>query len=118
MDYIIELPESNGYDTILVCVDRFTKMAHFCPTTTRVTAEETASLYLHHVFKHHGLPTDIISDRGPQFTFHFTARLYELCEIKSNKSTPFHPQSDGQTKRVNQVPEQYLRIFCNYQQDN
>ena len=118
MDYIVELPESNGYDTILVCVDRFTKMAHFCPTTTRVTAEETASLYLRHVFKHHGLPTNVISDRGPQFTSRFAARLFELCQIKSNKSTAFHPQSDGQTERVNQVLEQYLRIFCDYQQDN
>src|SRR5271156_977263 len=53
MDYIVELPESGGYNAIYVCVDRFTKMAHFCPTTTKVTAEETAKLYLHHVFKHH-----------------------------------------------------------------
>jgi hypothetical protein len=118
MDYIVELPPSNGYDAIYVCVDRFTKMAHFCPTSSNVTAEQTAQLYLQHIFKHHGLPENIISDRGTQFTSKFTRRLLELCDIKSNKSTAYHPQSDGQTERVNQVLEQYLRIFCDYQQDD
>jgi RNase H-like domain found in reverse transcriptase/Reverse transcriptase (RNA-dependent DNA polymerase)/Integrase zinc binding domain/Chromo (CHRromatin Organisation MOdifier) domain len=118
MDFIVELPESNGFNAILVCVDRLTKMAHFCPTTTNVTAEDTADLYLRHVFKHHGLPTDVVSDRGTQFVSRFSSRLYDLCKIKHNKSTAYHPQSDGQTERVNQVLEQYLRIFCDYQQDN
>jgi len=118
MDFIVELPESGGYNAILVCVDRLTKMAHFCPTTTRVDAKETARLYLKHVFKHHGLPDNIVTDRGTQFTSRFTTRLLELCDIHSNKSTAFHPQSDGQTERVNQVLEQYLRIFCDHQQGN
>jgi hypothetical protein len=118
MDYIVELPRSNGYNTILLCVDRLTKMAHFCPTTTNVTAEESAKLYIKHVFKYHGLPNDIITDRGPQFTSAFTTKLLKLCDIHGNKSTAFHPQSDGQTERVNQTLEQYLRIFCDYQQDN
>jgi hypothetical protein len=118
MDFIVELPESKGHDAVYVCVDRFTKMAHFIPTTTKVTAEETATLYLRHVFKHHGLPLDIVSDRGPQFTSRLMSALLELCDIKGNKSTAFHPQTDGQTERVNQVLEQYLRIFCDYQQDN
>ena len=72
MDFIVELPPSSGYDSILVCVDRLTKMAHFCPTNSTVTAEETARLYLHNVFKHHGLPGDVVSDRGPQFVSKFT----------------------------------------------
>jgi Reverse transcriptase (RNA-dependent DNA polymerase)/RNase H-like domain found in reverse transcriptase/Integrase zinc binding domain/Chromo (CHRromatin Organisation MOdifier) domain/Integrase core domain len=118
MDYIVELPLSNGHNAIYVCVDRLTKMAHFCPTNSNVTAEQTAQLYLQHVFKHHGLPDNIVSDRGTQFTSKFTHRLLELCDIKSNKSTAYHPQSDGQTERVNQVLEQYLRIFCDYQQDD
>jgi hypothetical protein len=118
MDYIVELPSSSGFDAVYVCVDRFTKMAHFIPTTTHVTAEESANLYLRHVFKNHGLPTDIVSDRGTQFTSRFSSALLELCGIKSNKSTAFHPQSDGQTERVNQVLEQYIRIFCGYQQDD
>jgi hypothetical protein len=118
MDFIVELPLSGGFNTILVCVDCLTKMAHFCPTTTNVNAEETARLYLKHVFKHHGLPDDIVTDRGTQFTSQFTTSLLQLCDIHSNKSTAFHLQSDGQTERVNQILEQYLRIFCDYQQDN
>src|SRR6202165_392033 len=118
MDFIVELLMSEGHDAIYVRVDRFTKMAHFIPTTVQVTAEETAHLYLRHVFKHHGLPLDIVSDCGPQFTSRLMSTLLELCNIKGNKSTAFHPQSDGQTERVNQVLEQYLRIFCDYQQDN
>ena len=115
MDYIIELPLSDGFNAILVCVDRLTKMTHFCPITTNVTAEDTAQLYLQYVFKHHGLSDDIVSDRGSQFTSRFATRLLHLCKIHSNKSTAFHPQSDDQTERVNQVLEQYLRIFCDYQ---
>jgi hypothetical protein len=99
-------------------VDRLTKIAHFIPTTTHVTAEETAKLYLRHVFKHYGLPSDIVSDRGSQFTSRFLQSLLAQCDIKSNKLTAYHPQSDGQTERVNQVLEQYLRIFCDYQQDD
>jgi hypothetical protein len=118
MDFIVELPESNGFNAILVCVDRFTKMAHFCPTTTNVTSEDTAALYLRYVFKHHGLPSDIVSDRATQFVSRFSKQLYDLCKIKHNKSTSYHPQSDGQMERVNQVLEQYLRIFCDYQQDD
>ena len=118
MDFIVELPISQGFNAILVCVDRLTKMAHFCPTTTNVTAEESSKLYLHHVFKLHGLPNDVVSDRGPQFTARFTNRLLQLCKIQSNKSTAFHPQSDGQTERVNQILEQYLRVYCDYQQQD
>ena len=118
MDFIVELPPSNDCNAIYVCVDRLTKMAHFCPTTTEVDSEATAQLYLQHVFKHHGLPDDIVSDRGPQFVSKFTTKLLESLNIKGNKSTAYHPQSDGQTERVNQVLEQYLRIFCDYQQDD
>src|SRR5271169_1287906 len=118
MDFIVELPLSDEYNAIYVCVDRLTKMAHFCPTTTEARSEITAQLYLRHIFKHHGLPDDIVSDRGTQFISKFTTKLLELLDIKGNKSTAYHPQSDGQTERVNQVLEQYLRIFCDYQQDD
>ena len=118
MDFIVELPPLQGYDTIFIYVDRFTKMAHFCPTNTTITAEGTADLYLCHVFKHHGPPADIISDRGPQFVSRFTHTLLESCDIKGNRSTVFHLESDGQTERVNQTLEQYLRIYCNYHQDD
>jgi hypothetical protein len=62
MDFIVELPKSEGYDAIYVCVDRLTKMAHFVPTNTTVTAEQTAQLFYRHIWKYHGLPTDIVSD--------------------------------------------------------
>jgi hypothetical protein len=78
MDLIVELPKSNGFDAIFVCVDRLTKMAHFIPTTSGISAEQTASLYIQQVFRLHGLPVDIVSDRGVQFTSRFTRRLLEL----------------------------------------
>ena len=118
MDLIVELPSSSGFNSILVCVDRFTKMAHFIPTNSDVDAEGAATLYLRNVFKLHGLPGDIVSDRGSHFTSRFTRRLLELCEIKNNYSTAYHPQSDGQTERTNQTLEQYLRIYCDHQQDD
>ena len=118
MDFIVKLPPSKGFDTIYVCVDRLTKMSHFIATNSSMSAEDTAHLYLQNVVKLHGLPDDIVSDRGTQFTSKFSRRLLKLCEIHSNLSTAYHPQSDGQTERVNQVLEQYLHIFCDYQQDN
>ena len=93
-------------------------MVHFCPTNTTITAEGTADLYLHHVFKHHGLPADIVSDRGLQFMLRFMRTLLESYDIKGNCSTAFHPESDGQTEWVNQILEQYLRIYCDYHQDD
>ena len=118
MDLIMELPVSNGFNSILVCVDRFSKMSHFIPTNSDLMAEGAASLYLQNVFRLHGLPNDIVSDRGQQFTSRFTRRLLELCEIKNNYSTAYHPQSDGQTERTNQTLEHYLRTYCDHQQDD
>jgi len=118
MDFIVELPPSDGYDAIFVCVDRLTKMAHFVPTTSDVTAEQAAQLYCQHVWKLHGLPVDTVSDRGSQFVSHFTRHLLKRLDIQGNRSTAYHPQSDGQTERVNQTLEQYLRIYCDYQQDD
>jgi transposase InsO family protein len=93
-------------------------MAHFMATTSDVTAEKTADLYLGNVFKHHGLPDDIVSDRGTQFVSKFTRRLLELLDIKGNRSTAYHLESDGQTERTNQTLEQYIRIYCDYHQSN
>jgi hypothetical protein len=84
MDLITELPSSETYDAILVCVDRFTKMAHFIPTTSNVTAEQAALLYMKDVFRLHRLPKDVVSDRGQQFTSRFTKHILELCDIKSS----------------------------------
>ena len=112
MEFIVALPPLQGYNAIYVCVDRLTKMAHFCPTTMEISAESTVKLFLRHVFKSHSLPRDVY--RGPQFVSKFTHALLGLCDVKGNRSTAFHPESDGQTERVNQTLEQYLRIYCNY----
>ena|SRR5277367_3090324 len=116
MDFIVELPPSEGYDAVFVCVDRFTKMAHFIPTTSNVTAERAAQLYCRHVWRLHGLSVDTVSDWGPQFICQFTWHLRKWLDIQRNRSTTCHPQSDGQTERVNQTLEQYLQIYCDYQQ--
>ena len=89
-------------------------MAHFIAMNSNITAEGMADLYLRNIFKSHGLPEDIISDRGSQFVAKFTRWLLELVEVKGNRSTAYHPQSDGQTERTNQTVEQYLRIYCDY----
>src|SRR6202020_2619464 len=76
MDFIVELPKSNGYDTVLVVVDRLTKMAHFIPTTTKIDAKGTAQLLLDNVWKLHGTPLNVISDRGPQFASKVAQALF------------------------------------------
>lgn len=118
MDFIVELPASNNFNSILVVVDRLTKMAHFIPCTSSISAPETANLFLSNVFRLHGMPKDIVSDRGPQFVSQFWKHFFKLMQVNINLSSAYHPQSDGQTERVNQVLEQYLRCFINYQQDN
>jgi len=118
MDFIEGLPVSDGYDMILVIVCRFTKMALFIPTYRDIDAEVLASIFLRHVFAKHGTPSDIVSDRGKLFVAQFWRSLCNLLGIKVNLSTAYHPQTDGQTERINQILEQYLRIFINYQQDD
>jgi hypothetical protein len=118
MDFIVGLPLSQNYDALLVVVDRLSKMAHFTPTTTSVTAKELAALIYDNLFRLHGLPEEFISDRDKLFTSGFWKELMRILSIKTNLSTAFHPQTDGQTERVNAQVEQYLRAYCNYQQDN
>ena len=101
MDYIISLPPSLRFTAILVIVDRFSKMAHFIPTTNEVDAPATANLFLDNIYKLHRLPDDIISDHSTTFTSKFWNSLLKLIQVKSNLSTSFHPQTDGQTERVN-----------------
>ena len=119
MDFITQLPKSDGCSTVWVIVDRFTKMAHFVPVKDgQKTAEGCAKLFLDNIWKLHGLPSSIISDRDPVFTSRFWAELMGRLDVRLRKSTAFHPQTDGQTERVNQSLEQYLRQYCNYEQDN
>jgi len=116
-DFITKLPLAQGYDSILVVVDRLTKMAHFIPTTEKTSAEGLARLFRDNVWKLHGLPKSIISDRGPQFMVGLMRVLNQMLGIESKMSMAFHPQIDGQTERVNQELEQYLRMFIDHQQE-
>ena len=118
VDLITGLPESEGYNAIMVVVDRLSKLLHVLPTTDQVTSEGMARLYRDNVWKHHGLPDQIISDRGPQFVSRFMKELNSILGIKTTPSTAYHPQTDGQTERENQGIEQYLRLFINHRQDD
>jgi len=97
-DFITKLPLAQGYDSILVVVDRLTKMAHFIPTTEKTTAEGLARLFRDNIWKLHGLPESIISDRGPQFAAGVMRELNAMLGIDSKLSTAFHPQTDRQTE--------------------
>ena len=85
--FITDLPVSKGFDTILTVVDRFTKMSHFLPCTKLITSQETTDLVMQQVFKHHGLPDDIISDRGPQFISKFWKHMFKLLHISVKLSS-------------------------------
>ena len=116
-DFITKLPLAQGYNSILVVVDRLTKMVHFIPTTEKTLAEGLARLFRDNVWKLHGLPESIILDRGPQFVAGLMRELNGMLGIVSKLSTVFHPQTDGQTERVNQELEQYLRMFIDHRQE-
>jgi len=117
-DFITKLPLAQGYNSIFVVVDHFTKMAHFVPTMEKTTAEGLARLFRDNVWQLHGLPESIISDRGPQFAVGLMRELNGLLGILTKLSTAFHPQTDGQTdgqtERMNQELEQYLRMFIDH----
>ena len=81
-----------------------------------MSAPDVASLFIQHVIRVHGLLDSLVSDRDPVFTSHFWRRLLELLGIRANRSSAFHPQTDGQTRRMNSVLEEYLRMYCDFQQ--
>ena len=119
LDFITKLPLSNGHDTILTITDQgCTKMALFIPCSETIMAEGIARLYLHQVFKCFGLPLKIISNRDTRFTSKFAKELCHRLGIAQNISTAYHPQTDGQSKRMNQWLEQYLRFWTNHKQTN
>ncbi|GJP83868.1 hypothetical protein CLOP_g13969 [Closterium sp. NIES-67] len=113
MDYVTGLPaDPSGNDAILVVVDRLTKMAHFIACQQTITAEQTAQLFIANVIRLHGLPSAIISDRDPKFTSNFWRHLWDQFGTKLQFSSAYHPQTDGQTERVNQTMEQLIRTTC------
>ena len=113
----MELPMSEGCDQLWVIVDRFTKMAHFIPLPEK-TAADLAIIYTREVWKHHGLPADIVSDRDSRFTSEIWKEFLWLSSIQPCMSTAFHPQTDGQTERLNQTIETYLQTFVGKEQDD
>ena len=118
MDFITELPMCEGFDTIMVVVDRHTKMAHFSPCHHSIDAEKTAVLYIDRIFRHHGIPGELITDRDVRFVSDFWQSFWAQLGADYKMSTGFHPQTDGQTERTNQALNQYLRIYTSYLQDN
>jgi len=117
MDFITELPRSEGCDQLWVVIDRFTKMAHFIPLKEKAVADLT-KIFAWEIWRFHGLPTDIVSDRDSPFTSETWKGFLELLGIRPRMSTAFHPQTDGQTERLNQTIEAYLRAFVAKNQDD
>jgi hypothetical protein len=115
-DLITGLPVSEGYDAIFTVVDRFSKMVHYIPTTSKANAVDIANLFVNFVWKLHGLPRKVISDRGPSFIAKFLRQLYTRLGIKPKFSTAYRPQTDGQSERANQFVEIYLRHYINHHQ--
>src|SRR5665811_273260 len=110
MDFIVGLPKSSrGNDSIWVIVDRLTKVSHFIPVKTTYRSDQLAQLYVNKIVKLHGVPKTIVSDRGTQFTSKFWTSLHHAMGTKLSFSTAYHPQTDGQTERVNQILEDMLR---------
>ena len=112
MDFVEGLPKSQMKEVVMVVVDRFTKFVHFIALSHPYTASKVANLYLQHVFKLHGMPTSIVSDRDLVFTSHFWQELMKLQGIQLTMSSAYHPQTDGQTEVVNKSLQHYLRAFA------
>jgi len=108
IDFITKLLVVAGKDTVLVVCDRLSKMTHFVAMTEGTSVEGLARLFWDNVWKLHGLLESVVSDRGPQFAAKLTKELNRMLEIKTKLSMVFHPQTDGQTERMNQKLEQYL----------
>jgi hypothetical protein len=119
MDFIMQLPiTARGHTAIVVFVDKLSKMVHLAPTTVDVDASTTARIFFDHVFRLHGMPETIISDRDPRFTSTFWKSLFQLVGTQLAMSTAFHPQTDGQTERANRTIEDVLRCYSDEHQTN
>ncbi len=109
LDFVTTLPPSQGHTVVLTVVDRFLKAAHFIPLPKLPSAKETALIVINHVFRLHGLPIDMVSDRGPQFVSRFWREICKLLGATVSLSSGFHPQSNGQTEQANQDLKRTLR---------
>lgn len=118
MDFYVELPASRGYTVILMVVDRFSKMCHCIPFKRLPTAKELASVFAREVFHLHGLPKEIVLDRGSQFASRFWHAFCSQLGIRLSFSSAYHPQSNGAAERSNQALEQFLRCYISDHHDN
>src|SRR5258706_8569322 len=114
VDMIRELLDSKGYNAILMVVDRLSKRIHTIPTVTSLDSAGVTRLFLEHVWRHHRLLEEVISDCRPTFVSNFSHELVALLGVKLTPSTSYHPQTDGQMERMNQEIEAYLRVFMSH----
>ena len=118
VDFMTDLPMTQrGCDALMVVVDRLTKRAHFIPTKMSATAQDTARLFRREIFRLHGLPREIVSDRDPKFTATWWAELWKQLGTTLAMSTPAHPETDGQTERVNRIINEMMRTVLATQVD-
>jgi hypothetical protein len=109
MDFIVGLLHTtSGYNSIWVIVDHLTRSAHFIPTATRYQVRQYAELYISHIVRYHGIPKTIIFDRGSIFVTHFWEQLHECLGTQLIRNSSYHPQTDGQMERVNQIIKDML----------
>jgi transposase InsO family protein len=110
MNFILGLPRNqSGYDSIWEIVDQMTKVAHFIPVKITYSRPQLAELYMSRIVCLHGVPKKIVSDRGTHFILRFWERLHETLDTQLRFSSAYHPHTDGQTERVNQILEDILR---------
>jgi hypothetical protein len=110
IDFIVGLPTMQlGYDSIWIIVNRFLKIAHFIPVKTTYKGAKLVELYIARIMCLHGVPKKIVSDKGTHFISRFWEKLHEAMDTKLDFSSAYHPQTDGQTERVNQILEHMLR---------
>ncbi len=116
IDFITDLPNSQGHTTILTIVDRFSKACRLIPLPKLPTSLETAELLCNHAFRFYGLPDDIVSDHGPQFTSRVWSAFFKHLNVNISLTSGYHPQSNGQTERLNQEVIRFLRAYCQQHQ--
>src|SRR5258705_5433900 len=109
-----ELPDSKGYNAALMVVDRLSKWIHTIPTVTSLDSARVAWLFLEHIWCHHRLLEEVISDHRPAFMFNFSHNLTTLLGVRLTLSTSYHPQTDSQMECVNQEIEAYLQVFISH----